>query len=89
MITREEGYAWLDRQIEGLAIMSEQLDGIGSFAGEAKEIHIFGFKRLLEILGCPFVRAYHTENTDELYFTYRGVKFFGLSWEKRIGKKAS
>lgn len=90
-MTREDVYAWLDKQVDALKAMREPL-GVGDVENIAivkNELHIYDFKLILDILGCPFVREYHTENTDALYFEYRGVKFFGLSWEKRIGKKAS
>lgn len=89
MITRTEAYEWLDRQVDAMELMGEPLGAVENMRGSDKEFHIYNFEKLIDILGCPFVRAYHTENTDELYFNYRGVKFFGLSWEKRIGKKAS
>ena len=90
-MTREDVYAWLDKQVDALKVMREPL-GFGdveNIAINKNELHIYNFQKILDILGCPFVREYHTDTTDALYFEYRGVKFFGLSWEKRIGKKAS
>lgn len=88
MITREEAYAWLERQVEACNMMSEPLGRVEnmSFYPE-KRIQVYCFQMLVDALGRPYVRSDFGPKIDKLHFRYKGVEFFGITHEKRIGKK--
>lgn len=49
-----------------------------------KEVHMHGLIRLSELIGIPYIRVDWSgnkvceDNYDEVYFIYKGVKFFQL-----------
>lgn len=91
MITKEEVYAWLDRQVEAYKVMKEPLgdnfENLTFYPRAREEVHIWNIEDLLAITGDTFVRSYHPSDSDKLSFRYRGVEFFGFSKDKRIMKK--
>lgn len=90
MITKEQAYAWMDRQVEAYNMMNERLGGgIENITYNGDGIHVFNLAKLAEIAEHPYVRSYHDFDTDKLHFRYKGVAFFGITWDKRIGKKVT
>lgn len=90
MITREEAYAWMDKQVDAYNTMNERLgDDIENITYNSSGIHVYNLTRLAEVIGHPYVRSYHDHDTDKLHFRYRGIDFFGISWDNRIGKKTA
>lgn len=87
MITKEHAYAWMDRQIEANSLTSEPLGGILNITGYHDEIHIFNIEELSSVTGIPLTRSHHSEDTDKLHFLYKGVEFFGITWDKHTEKE--
>lgn len=89
MITREEAFAWMDRQVDAYNMSRETVGGIRNLSPYDDGVHVFGIMELANAIGYPFIRSYHSHDTDMLHFRYRGVEFFGVVWDKRIGKKTA
>lgn len=90
MITREEAIAWMDKQVDAYNAMQVKLgDSIENITYVASGIHIYNIVGLAEAIGHPYTRSYHDSETDKLHFRYKGVTFFGIAWDKRIGKKSA
>lgn len=90
MITREEAFAWMDRQIDARNTMREPLgDDIENISYNVNGIHVWNVTDLAKAIGYPYIRSNHDHETDMLHFRYRGVEFFGIDFDKRIGKKVS
>lgn len=91
MITKEDVYAWLDKQVEAYKVMSEplsdEIENLTFYSQSNESVHIWNIEKLLEITGDTFVRSYYTSKSDKITFRYRGVEFFGIAKEKRIMKK--
>lgn len=92
MITKEQAYAWMDKQVNAYNVMNEELDfGYSSICNLAfyrvPRIHVYHMDILADIVGRPYLRSYLDDTSDRLSFHYKGVEFFGYSYDKRIGKK--
>lgn len=91
-MTREEIYAWMDKQIEAVEILNTPLDKEDPFyicvagSGE-KSVHIYHIDTLCEELNQVWNIEYHDEECDSHYFMYKGYKFFGLSRRKTHDRK--
>lgn len=93
-MTREEIYAWMDKQIEAcdtqnIPLIEEKpffvcnASGYIQQAEEGKRVHVYGIHHLynmLRELGQP-VEVFVVDRSDGYethYFMYKGYKFFGL-----------
>lgn len=91
MITREEAFAWLDKQVDAFKVMKEEPDDFlcNLTFFNSNGIHIYKMEKIVKLLGVTFVRCYGNKQNDKLYFSYRGVEFYGYADDKRIGKKTA
>lgn len=82
-VTKRQAIKWMDRLVDMMENRT-LAEGIDMAGAHFKEIHISGLIKLAEIIGFPWVRVIWDGNVqcgtnhDEVYFEYRGYKFFQL-----------